>query len=40
MSEEKLREILEQVFDQEMSVGEAFDEIADQIEFEEHYEGE
>lgn len=42
MSEEKLREILQQVANGEMEIDEAFDEIASrgQIDFEEHYEGE
>ena len=42
MSEEKLREILQQVADGGMDVEEAFDEIAarGQIDFEEPYEGE
>lgn len=40
MSEEKLRNILEQLFNQEMSVEEAFDEISPEITFEEPYEGE
>lgn len=42
MSEEKLREILQQVADGEMDIEEAFDLIAagGQIDFEPHYEGE
>ena len=40
MSEEKLRWILQQLFDNEMDIDEAFDEIGCHIVFEEHYEGE
>lgn len=42
MSEEKLMEILQRVFDQEMDIEEAFDEISSkgQIDFSEQYEGE
>jgi hypothetical protein len=42
MSEEKLRQILQQVANGEMGIEEAFDEIASrgQIDFEDPYEGE
>jgi hypothetical protein len=40
MSEQKLMELLKQLYNQEIYAAEAFDEIACHIDFEEPYEGE
>lgn len=40
MSEEKLMQLLEDVFNQEMSPEELFGEVEHLIDFSEHYEGE